>query len=194
MNIVFVGNGVMTHDLSHIVDAADIVIRSQHCANYLGMAGTKTNILCIRPSNEPFGTETATELRIPKQAALHCKHLLMCHRNPRPDVALLLRNYPQLRHVSMTTFSEEPTRKLLVGLGANIKRDDGQLNPTMGMVLLHQFVERKLYRTMNLCCVGFSWGYSHYDDHDADIEQMIQRGWEQKGFMRFIHDDSNCAT
>ena len=69
MQVVFVGNGTMTIDYHELVDNADLVIRSQKCENYRGFAGTKTDILCVRPCDVPFGRMLAAHRMIPVQPA-----------------------------------------------------------------------------------------------------------------------------
>lgn len=185
LNAVFVGNGTIERDQSHIVQSADIVIRSQHCANYQGRAGNKTDILCVRPSNEPFGAETAAEKRIPQDAAKSCSHLIMCSRTPNPNIALLLKNYPTLQQTPMFSLTEDATRELLRHRGARVRRNDNQLNPTMGMCLLHYFITKELYRWVDLTCIGFAWDFKRHDDHDGDMEMTIQREWMREGWFEF---------
>ena len=185
MNMVFVGNGVMKSNLSHIVNAADFVIRSQRC-HYLGdLSGSKTDMLCVRPSNEPFGVETAQNKRIPENAVTTCKCLFSAYRRPHPSFELLFKNYPSLARKPRIVVSETPTRQLLEEHGARTTRRDGQLNPTMGMCLLHHFIMRELWRWIRLSCIGFAWQYG-YDDHDQDTERLIQQAWAKKGFMEFV--------
>jgi hypothetical protein len=184
-NMVFVGNGEMKTDYSELVDGANLVVRSQHCENYGGFAGTKTDVLCVRPSNEPFGKDVARERKIPQQVVDDCSVLFMAYRNPRPNLELLYKNYPRLRNLPLLSVNEYPTQQLLLEHGATTKRKDKQLNPTMGMCLLHHFVDWWKPLQFGLTCVGFAWNYG-YDDHDDDVERTIQQNWAAEGLMEFF--------
>lgn len=185
LNVVFVGNGTMQTDYSDVVNSADMVIRSQGCVNYGVFAGTKTDVLCVRPSNEPFGEGMARNKDVHAYAAQDCRYVISAHRSPHPSYELLFEGYPYLRHHPMCLINEEPTRQLLLRRGATVSRDDGQLNPTMGMCLLHSFMEHQLYFSVDLTCVGFAWRYG-WDDHDQNIERKIQLEWAEQGHMRFL--------
>jgi hypothetical protein len=184
-DVVFVGNGKMTTDYSDLVDSSDIIIRSQTCKNYGGLAGSGTDILCVRPSNEPFGKEVARDKKIPQGVANECTALFMAHRYPRQNLELLYKHYPRLRHLPLMCVNEESTRQLLLQHGATTKRTDNQVNPTMGMCLLHHFIEWRRPLQLSLTCVGFAWDYG-YDDHDDNTERTIQQDWANAGLMEFM--------
>ena len=185
--IVFVGNGKMTSNLSNYIDNSFCVIRSQRCGpEYNRKAGSKTDVLCVRPSNEPYGKETAQKKLIPTQAADDCSCLFMCVRGKDPQTAVLFANYPVLKHKPMLTLNEEPARALLIKRGAVTHKQHKSINPTLGLVLLQFAVERKFYEFHKIVCVGFAWDFGKYKEHKPDTEQLIEQEWANQGFLEFI--------
>lgn len=183
--LVFVGNGAMSRNLGDYINAATCVVRSQRCGpNFGKRSGSKTDVLCVRPSNEPWGRETAEDRLIPQKAAKECILSMLIWRHENPQTKILLRHYPSLQNKPMLMLNEEPARQLL--LGRIHKEGNDEVNPTLGMVFLKYMIDRQMYKQFDIQCAGFGWHYGPYKEHWATIEKQIHEEWASQGFLEFL--------
>jgi len=174
---VFVGSGELQHNYTGLVKCADIVVRSRNCHELSGKACGRTDILCVHPTNEEH------EYKIPEEAVNSCRQLITCSRYKDPSLEVLYQAYPQLRRIPVIWLKEDDAR---IDIYRRFPHLDGKkLDPTMEFCILQAFVAGKLYRYVDLACIGFA-KRNQLADHDIDAESEIIAEYADKGFITLL--------
>jgi hypothetical protein len=197
--IVIVGNAKLEKDYSALVNGAQMVVRFNNARNYgSGLAGSKTDVLCIANKQHP-GRKIAKYMTIKELAFIgQVKAIWFPHFSDHLAAQFWLKpisraRFKKTNYCNWILVRNELTEKDVLHFGKTLYlnarnelnlTESSDLEPSSGYMAVKYAIEHYPTDSFEIIIIGFTCAGS--DAHPWAEEKANMIAWSEKGLLKIL--------